>query len=241
MIQTGQRSVKFLLEQRLVSVEHQKWLTKLGFDFEIPYKPRSENCAGDALSRQPLTPSLNTLVAPLVFNTDELQQEVEFDKKLLKIKAKVIHSADSHPSFSVDQGRLLFEGHMLITHDSPFVSKLLKIYRDNTLQALRSGVVLVRDEGHYGLCAGLQGLPTAYERWTHPSRIVAAPANGGPSVGGYFDGREGLSKLEGFDCIFEVVDCLSKYGHFIPLKHPFTAIQVADTFIKEVVRLHGIP
>lgn len=38
-----------------------------------------------------------------------------------------------------------------------------------------------------------------------------------------------------------VVDRLSKYGHFIPLKHPFTAKSMVETFTRKIVRLHGIP
>ncbi|KAL6570790.1 hypothetical protein OROGR_000340 [Orobanche gracilis] len=51
----------------------------------------------------------------------------------------------------------------------------------------------------------------------------------------------GLPKSEGFSVIFVVVDRLSKYAHFVPLKHPYTAITVASVFLKEIVRLHGIP
>ena len=51
---------------------------------------------------------------------------------------------------------------------------------------------------------------------------------------------EGLPRSGGFDSIFVVVDCFSKYAHFIPLRHPYKVIMVAATFVKEVVRLHGI-
>lgn len=52
---------------------------------------------------------------------------------------------------------------------------------------------------------------------------------------------EGLPQSDGFDTIFVMADRLSKYDHFIALKHPFSAETMAKHFIQEVVRLHGIP
>lgn len=52
---------------------------------------------------------------------------------------------------------------------------------------------------------------------------------------------EGLPKSETIDTILVVVDRLSKYAHFIGIKHPYMAVSVADIFIKNIVKLRGIP
>lgn len=52
IIKTDQKSIKYLLEQRLNTPFQQVWMSKLmGFDFEIHYKEGLENRAADALSR----------------------------------------------------------------------------------------------------------------------------------------------------------------------------------------------
>lgn len=45
----------------------------------------------------------------------------------------------------------------------------------------------------------------------------------------------------GFDSIMVVVDHYSKGAQFIPAKESWTASQLADAFVKEVFRLHGLP
>lgn len=52
---------------------------------------------------------------------------------------------------------------------------------------------------------------------------------------------EGLPRLGGKDTILVVVDRLFKYAHFMTLTHPNSAKDVAGTFVRGVVKLHGIP
>ncbi|XP_068649553.1 uncharacterized protein [Aristolochia californica] len=50
----------------------------------------------------------------------------------------------------------------------------------------------------------------------------------------------GLPISFGKSVIFVVVDRFSKYGHFIALAHPYTAAQIAQLFMDNIVRLHRI-
>lgn len=52
---------------------------------------------------------------------------------------------------------------------------------------------------------------------------------------------EGLPKSDGFTVILVVVDRFTKFAHFIPLRHPFTASQVANAVDKTAFKTHGIP
>ena len=51
----------------------------------------------------------------------------------------------------------------------------------------------------------------------------------------------GLPKSMEKDVIFVVVDRLRKYAHFMALSHPFTAVEVAQTYLDNVFKLHGWP
>ena len=51
----------------------------------------------------------------------------------------------------------------------------------------------------------------------------------------------GLHKSGNKSVIMEVVDRLSKYSHFCALQHPFIATTIAQIFMDNTIKLHGIP
>ena len=52
---------------------------------------------------------------------------------------------------------------------------------------------------------------------------------------------EGLPKSKGKSVILVVVDKMTKYDHFLPLAHLYTAETVAQLFFEQIFRLHGMP
>ena len=78
---------------------------------------------------------------------------------------------------------------------------------------------------HVKLPVLLQPLPVPEQAWS----VVS------------LDFIEGLPKSQQYDTILVVIDKFSKYGHFIPLAHPFTAPQIAHLFLANVYKLHGMP
>lgn len=85
-IQTDQWSLKYLLKQRVVTPEQQKWVAKLlGYDYEILYKPRRENLAADALSRVTGSPTLNSLFVSQAQIWEEIKKTAEGDAYMKRI------------------------------------------------------------------------------------------------------------------------------------------------------------
>ena len=50
-----------------------------------------------------------------------------------------------------------------------------------------------------------------------------------------------LPKVQGRDCLYVMVDWLTKFAHFFAISSDYSASQVAELFFREVFRLHGLP
>lgn len=73
---------------------------------------------------------------------------------------------------------------------------------------------------------------------THPCETTRVSSTHGCVSFGIIDG---LRRSQGYEVIMVVVDRLSKYAHFLPLSHPYTATSVARVFLDYVFKLHGLP
>ena len=52
----------------------------------------------------------------------------------------------------------------------------------------------------------------------------------------------GLPRTTGlFDSIWVVVDRFTKSAHFLPVRTTFSVDQLAELYVREIVRLHGVP
>ena len=52
----------------------------------------------------------------------------------------------------------------------------------------------------------------------------------------------GLSRMyAGFDDVWAIMDWLTKTSHFLPFKMRWSVSRLAELFINEIVRLHGVP
>lgn len=49
----------------------------------------------------------------------------------------------------------------------------------------------------------------------------------------------GLLRSKGFEVVFVVGDRLSKYGHFIPLKHPYATQNIWEFILEEIISIAG--
>lgn len=257
VIKTDHQSLKFLLEQRLSTLLQQKWLSNIiGFDYEIVYKTGAENKVADALSRLPENKNSGTLLQLTTSCNNwlgDLVKSYEGDNEVQTILAGIAAQDPQYSLYQYSKGVLKLherlyvgsQGNMRTTimwelHDSPqgghsgqeatvkrvcqsfFWSKM----KEEIQEYVRSCDICQRIKTGQQLPGGLlQPLPIPSQVWQDIS----------------LDFVEGLPRSQEKDCIIVVIDRLSKMGHFIALSHPFSALTIAQAFLDNIYKLHGMP
>lgn len=254
VVRTDQLSLKFILEQRVIGSEYQRWISKLlGFSFDIEYRTGASNRVADALSRKEVEAECDSMEVGYWRFWEDLKKELENDELVLKIKRELAEEPTAHKGFTLYQGNLLFKGRLVIPEKSSFINDIIHEFHDSPIGG-HSG----RNKTYQRLTSEVYwpGMKSAVEKYVRdcPTCLKNKIVNMSPA--GLIqpipiptqtwdeltmDFIEGLPRSDGWDTIWVVVDRLTKYAHFITLRHPFTAATVATSFMKEIVRLHGLP
>ena len=147
-------------------------------------------------------------------------------------------------------GLLLYKGKVFVPDTSPLLEVVLQLAHteahegiQKTLQRLRTEFFVEHDRRR--VHDFIQSCATCQKNKTealHPAGLLQplpVPSRVWADIA--MDFVEALPKVHGKSVILTVVDRFSKYAHFIPLGHPYTASSVARAFFHDIVRLHGFP
>lgn len=253
-IKTDHQALSFLEQRDLQSDLQRKAMTKLmGLNFKIVYRKGKENKAADALSRighscavTAITEIVPSWIQEVTnsYATDPVTQDM-----LLKL---AVHSPDDQ-GYSLDHGLLKRNHQVWIGNNSALRTKLLSSFHASAVGGHSGTLATYHRIKKFFYWKGLKQDVIDYVKQcsicqhaktekTHPAGLLQPlPIPTAMWTDIAMDFVEGLPNSEGFNTILVVVDRLSKMAHFIPLKHPFTALQVAQELLDQVIKLHGIP
>ena len=237
VVLTDQKSLKFLVDQRMMGEDQQKWMAKLlGFDFEIRYKAGKENRAADALSRKAY---YNAISAVTFQDWEGLEQEVQQDDKLRSLMQNLIQGIPSQQGFEIKGGRLYYKGRLVIPKGSSRIPLILEEFHNSAIGG-HSG--FFRTYKRISNLLWWEGMKKSIQQYIQACDTCSRNKHQSLSPAGLLqplpipsqvweelsmDFIEGLPRTHGVDTILVVVDRLTKYSHFLLLSHPYTAKDVA--------------
>lgn len=250
IIRTDQESLKHLCQQTIQTPEQQRWLPKLlGYDFSIEYKPGRDNIPADALSRC----YLMALSSRNCFVTSQLQKLQQQDPYCVNKLTALQQGTNDDTKFTLRQNLLCYDSRIVVPDNSEIKTQLLQEYHATRLGGHAGSLrTYARISSHFywqGLrrdvvefvkkCMICQKAKTDN---THPAGLLQPlpiPQKIWEEIA--MDFIIGLPNSKGFTVILVVVDRLSKFGHFIPLRNDFSSTTVATAFIQNIIKLHGVP
>lgn len=182
-----------------------------------------------------------------------LDKEISQDTLLQQIKIDLLTSTKAHPGFHIRDEKLLYKDRFILPRKSFFIPVILQMYHSSPVGGHAGDVktyLRITAEWFW------MGLRNDVSTYVQHCEVCQQQKNSQQAPAGLLqplpipsrvwedinlDFIEGLPMSHGVDSISVVVDHFSKYAHFLPLKHLFTALSVATVFVKEIVKLHGFP
>jgi hypothetical protein len=175
------------------------------------------------------------------------------DKQCKTLLTKLILTGSNNKGFTLQEGIIRYKGRIWLgNHKEAHQAVLLALHASgigghsgqaatyNKVKSLFAWPGLKKSVQEYvtkcEVCLKAKPEHTKLPRLLHPLPI---PTQAWDIIS--MDFVEGLPKSKNKDTILVVIDKFTKYAHFLPLSHPYTAMSIAHIFHNEFYKLHGLP
>jgi hypothetical protein len=247
VVRTDHNSLKYFLEQKDLNERQQKWVSKIqAYDFDIEFVKGKNNVVADALSRRPSVYAMTDISVDW-----KAHLLVEYSKN--QFACQLMDGQVQDDNFRIMDDIIYYKGRIFLVPESAFKAKVLQACHDSPVAGHQGFVKTYRQVRERFSWKGLKEDVMRHikecttcqankDEHTHPTGLLQPlpiPEHKWESIS--MDFITGLPKAQGKDCIFVVVDRLTKFAHFFSIATDFSATQVADLFFREVFRLHGLP
>lgn len=253
-IYTDHKSLIHLEEQQLTnSIQHKAFCKLLGLQYQVKYKQGTANGAADALSRKSQDQELSAVSISKPKWLEMVVESYASDPEAKKLLTQLSLKSPDDNDYSLHDGVIKYQDRIWLgNHHEAKQAILLALHARgigghsgitatyHKIKALFAWPNLKRDVKDYvTACTVCQQAKPEHTRMPGLLQPLPIPAQAWDIIS--LDFIEGLPKSGRFDTILVIIDKFTKYGHFIPLSHPYTAMSVAQVFVDQIYKLHGLP
>jgi hypothetical protein len=255
-LRTDHKSLEYIFTQKDLNARQRRWSELFSdYDFKISYIKGKENKVADALSRRPRLHSISSLKIDLRSRIlNHLVGDPHYQQIKFALQEEVPVATKWEEYTLENDGLLRYKGRIYVpedddlrnlimkeAHQAPYAAHpgVQKMYAD--LKQLFFWTGMKKDITKFvARCLECQQVKAEHR---HPAGLLQPhdiPETKWEVVSMDFVGGLPMTSQR-HDCIMVVVDKLTKSAHFIPVKTTFEASAIAQIFLKEIIRLHGVP
>jgi hypothetical protein len=221
--------------------------------FKILYKKGKENVAADALSRVANVMALQGVSEVQPLWVQEILNSYTTNSKAQQLLIQLAVHSPKEDGFSLEQGLIRYNGRIWLGENSAVQTKLIAVFHASAIGG-HSGIKVTYHRLKQLFC--WKGMKLDVDNFVKQCLVYQRAKHGQKHPAGLLqplpipdeawkqlsmDFIEGLPLSEKCNVIVVVVDRLTKYAHFFAVKHPYTAQSIAQLFLDNVVKLHGMP
>ena len=267
-IYTDHKSLKYLLTQKELNLRQRRWLELFkDYDCIIDYHPGKANKVADALSRKTVVamslqysdwrladdgamlaqleaqPVLRQIIIDAQKNDEELQK-----------KLQMVRDGDKTEFLDKEAGSLYFRHRLCVPNDKELKQKLLFEAHNTVFTMHPGGNKMYQDLKQFYWWKGMKREVTEYvsrcltcQQVKAEHQVPTGLLNPLPIPQWKWDNIT-MDFVSGFpltqqkhDSVWVIIDRLTKSAHFIPVRIDYSMDRLAELYVDEIVRLHGVP